>query len=111
MVEEQNMEMLPLGNKSNRHEAPASCDGSLYLADTVTEPRVSENGYHTAGFDASNDTVALVNPSADAAGQYLHGWKLAIIIISLCAGTFLVALDVAIIGVAIPRITTDFHSL
>ena len=49
--------------------------------------------------------------SAHAARQYLHGWKLAVIIVSLCFGTFLVALDVAIIGVAIPKITTDFHRL
>lgn len=105
------MEMLPLGNKSNRRESSASRDGSLSLYDAEPEPRLSENGHHTERLEASNDTVALVNRSADAAGQYLHGWKLAIIIVSLCAGTFLVALDVAIIGVAIPRITTDFHSL
>lgn len=105
------MEMFPLGNQSNGRGAPTSRDGSLSLHDAVTEPRVNENGYPTDGCRASSDTVALVNRSADAAGQYLHGWKLAIIIISLCGGTFLVALDVAIIGVAIPRITTDFHSL
>lgn len=49
--------------------------------------------------------------SPRTADRYLHGWKLAIIIISLCFGTFLIALDVAIIGVAIPKITTDFHRL
>lgn len=42
---------------------------------------------------------------------YLTSWRLAIVIISLCLGTFLMALDVNIIGVAVPAISTAFHSL
>ena len=43
--------------------------------------------------------------------NYLRSWQLASVILSLCLGTFLVALDNTIIGVAIPTITSDFHSL
>ncbi|KAI0395153.1 MFS general substrate transporter [Xylariaceae sp. FL0594] len=38
-------------------------------------------------------------------------WRLGIVITSLCLGIFLLGLDQNIIGVAIPRITTDFKSL
>jgi len=43
--------------------------------------------------------------------DYLHGWKLAIVVFSLCLGVVLYGLDVNIVGVAIPTITTEFHSL
>lgn len=39
------------------------------------------------------------------------GWKLAVIIGSLCFGTLLVAIDNTILAVAVPRITTVFNSL
>lgn len=38
-------------------------------------------------------------------------WRVAIVISSLCLGILLFGLDVNILGTAIPRITTDFHSL
>ena len=43
--------------------------------------------------------------------QYLTGFKLLTILASLTLVTFLVLLDSSIIGTAIPRITTEFHSL
>ncbi|ESZ96944.1 efflux pump antibiotic resistance protein [Sclerotinia borealis F-4128] len=42
---------------------------------------------------------------------FLKGWKLSLVTFSLSVGTFLVALDVNIIGVAIPKITSVFDSL
>ena len=42
---------------------------------------------------------------------YLTSWRLAVVTASLCLGTFLVALDVNIIGVALPKITSVFDSL
>lgn len=41
----------------------------------------------------------------------LQSWKLLTVIGSLCLGIFLLGLDMNIIGVAVPRITTDFRSL
>jgi len=43
--------------------------------------------------------------------QYLHSWRLGIVIMSLFLGAFLIALDINIINIPIPRISTDFHSL
>ncbi|MCJ1386956.1 hypothetical protein MMC17_010085 [Xylographa soralifera] len=42
---------------------------------------------------------------------FVQGWRLAIVVVSLCLGTLLVALDTTIIFVAVPRISTSFHSL
>ncbi|EFQ99145.1 azole resistance protein 1 [Nannizzia gypsea CBS 118893] len=44
-------------------------------------------------------------------GDYPHGMKLAVIVGSLAASVFLVALDETIITTAIPKITDDFHSI
>lgn len=49
--------------------------------------------------------------TVDIRKGYLKGIPLAVVTISLCLGTFLVALDVNIIGVAVPRIATAFRSL
>ena len=59
-----------------------------------------------------NDKTPNGDPEALTESQnYLQSWKLGIVITSLCLGTFLLALDMNIIGVAIPKITTDFNSL
>jgi hypothetical protein len=49
--------------------------------------------------------------SSEPVSLFLHSWRLAAVIGSLCLGIFLLALDMNIIAVAIPRITSDFHSL
>lgn len=40
---------------------------------------------------------------------HLRSWRLIVVIGSLCPGTFLLALDINIIGVAVPKITSTFH--
>ncbi|KAL4750022.1 hypothetical protein BDW72DRAFT_176708 [Aspergillus terricola var. indicus] len=50
-------------------------------------------------------------PVADAVDDYPHGARLAIIVLSLMLGMFLVALDNTILGTAIPKITDEFHDL
>ncbi len=42
--------------------------------------------------------------------DYPGGLKLAIILVSLFLGTFLVAIDTTIISVTIPKISTEFHA-
>jgi MFS family permease len=49
--------------------------------------------------------------SASEKPVYLRSWRLAIVVGSLFLGIFLFGLDVTIIGVAIPKITTEFGSL
>ncbi|KAA8611254.1 MFS multidrug transporter [Pyrenophora tritici-repentis] len=58
-------------------------------------------------------TVTMSVSASDTAPttQYLTGLKLFTILASLTLVTFLVLLDSSIIGTAIPRITTEFHSL
>jgi MFS family permease len=58
-------------------------------------------------------SLALANapPSSDASErspQLLSLWRAVVVILSLCAGTLLVAINTTIINVAIPSIATDF---
>ena len=46
-----------------------------------------------------------------AAPVYLAGFRLAVVLLSLFLGTFLVAIDTTIISVAISEISTHFHAL
>ncbi|OTB08908.1 hypothetical protein M426DRAFT_260239 [Hypoxylon sp. CI-4A] len=52
---------------------------------------------------------ARLAPSSE--GNRLGSWRLVVVIGSLCLGIFLLGLDMNIIGVAVPRITTEFKSL
>ncbi|KAI5861439.1 major facilitator superfamily domain-containing protein [Durotheca rogersii] len=57
-------------------------------------------------------TAAPITVTAVEEGDnHLSSWRLTIVIGSLCLGIFLFGLDVNIIGVAIPPITTEFRSL
>lgn len=47
----------------------------------------------------------------DNSSQPLRSWRLAVVIGSLCLGILLFGLDINILNVAIPQITTDFASL
>ncbi|OAA47461.1 Major facilitator superfamily [Beauveria brongniartii RCEF 3172] len=48
---------------------------------------------------------------AEAAPEYIHGWKLFSVMLSITLACFLYLLDVSILVTAIPKITSDFHSL
>lgn len=63
--------------------------------------------------DHSQSSTATPNNDATLADstQYPGGWRLAVIITSLCFGTLLVAIDNTIIGIAIPQISTEFDAL
>jgi len=65
----------------------------------------------TAEKDEDSATVAMVPEGAEDQKIYPTGWRLAVIIGSLCCGTLLVAIDNTILAVAVPRITTVFDSL
>ncbi|KAK7972352.1 MFS general substrate transporter [Apiospora saccharicola] len=51
------------------------------------------------------------NPTGPETNGKLTSWRLVTVIGSLCLGVFLFGLDVSIIAVAIPQITTQFQSL
>ena len=65
-----------------------------------------------------SDDLALDGPVADgavipdeAAYEYLTGFKLVLVMSTVSMVAFLILLDSAIIATAIPKITTDFHSI
>ncbi|KAI4232198.1 MAG: hypothetical protein LQ349_005153 [Xanthoria aureola] len=70
---------------------------------TITAPSKLENEVTTDNNPAES--------TVDIRKGFLKGIRLAVVTVSLCLGTFLVALDVNIIGVAVPRIATAFKSL
>lgn len=56
-------------------------------------------------------TQAEAQGPQSSSSPYLSSWRLGIVITSLFLGAFLIALDTNIINVAIPKISTEFHSL
>jgi MFS family permease len=68
--------------------------------------------------DRTSDDMVLVlgekpslQPEGSATSQELHGWRLFVVIVSLFLGAFLIALDVNIINVPVPEISTEFGAL
>ncbi|OAQ99098.1 hypothetical protein LLEC1_02361 [Akanthomyces lecanii] len=47
----------------------------------------------------------------EAEPEYIHGWKLFAVMTAITLACFLYLLDVSILVTAIPKITSDFHSL
>ncbi|KAH6663434.1 major facilitator superfamily domain-containing protein [Halenospora varia] len=76
-------------------------------ANTINEILARE----TIGESIPSELAPELMDEATASDRFLHGWRLGIVITSLTLGIFLIALDTTIIGVAIPRITSDFHDL
>lgn len=62
------------------------------------------------GEEQQQETSATTR-DVDADPSHLHSWRLFIVTASLCLGAVLYGLDMNIIGVAVPVITTQFHSL
>lgn len=63
-----------------------------------------------------NDSAVLTRSNHEDDGdeghgaQYLRSWRLALVTVSLCLGTLLVAIDTTIIAVAVPKISTYFQA-
>jgi MFS family permease len=55
--------------------------------------------------------MSTAQHNADADPSHLHSWRLFIVTTSLCLGAVLYGLDMNIVSVAVPVITTRFHSL
>lgn len=77
---------------------------SLRMMSTVNKSSL------TSSTIAPLSSTATIITSTDHA-QYLTGVRLASILLSLTLGTFLVAIDISIIAVAIPKISTEFEAL
>lgn len=77
---------------------------------------IKESLWQVASIDITTDqangkVIENHNAVVEHQNNYLQSWRLAVVIGSLCLGIFLLALDMNIIGVAIPQITSDFNSL
>ncbi|OHE96602.1 hypothetical protein CORC01_08059 [Colletotrichum orchidophilum] len=59
---------------------------------------------------ASTMDTAGITKQSGLASSDLHGFKLYMVLISVCFGAFVMALDVHVIGTAIPSITSDFQN-
>lgn len=107
-------------------------DGSIFI-DFSPNPRLS----FRAEFDkfgplqevnGENSDMELMSRGGTAGGEvtdseekaleakkpeqaYIEGWKLWSVMLSLTAASFLILLDNSIVVTAIPKITSDFHSL
>lgn len=60
---------------------------------------------------STQDGRVLTLTKPDSSSPYLHGWRLATVIGCLFFGALLVALDTNIVNVAVPKISSQFHSL
>jgi MFS family permease len=61
--------------------------------------------------DDSEHQQPASSEEADIDPSHLHSWRLFLVTTCLCLGAVLYGLDMNIIGVAVPVITTQFHSL
>lgn len=79
---------------------------------TLSQSLRHEKGPFQSSDESSENVEAQENTEAPTiTDQTLKSWRLAVIIFSLCLGTFLMALDINIIGVAVPRISSVFKAL
>ncbi|PYH40784.1 MDR family MFS transporter [Aspergillus saccharolyticus JOP 1030-1] len=65
----------------------------------------------TALSTSSATKLDSINTQIPADDGYPHGARLAVIVVSLMLGMFLVSLDNTILGTAIPKISDEFHDL
>ncbi|KAL8733781.1 MAG: hypothetical protein Q9181_003463 [Wetmoreana brouardii] len=113
-----------IGSDSGTHSALVSCQklkiASLNRFVCLCESAGSNQDrrqYHmatqhpTAPDGSTSTSTTQPFETAAAPVTYLAGWHLAVVTVSLCLGTSLIALDINIIGVAVPKIAAVFSSL
>ncbi|KAK9785922.1 putative Major facilitator superfamily domain-containing protein [Seiridium cardinale] len=78
----------------------------------VTPTDLSEK--HQANGDAASPSIQAEGDGQDSdkyKNEYITGFRLLIIMVTVNLGTLIAALDLGIVATAIPAITDDFHSL
>lgn len=98
---------------TSHHEAPASPNagsgGGQNHGDLERQTPTLEKSVEKAESQAPDQPPPAV--SAIEAGRKLPQWRLVLVVLSLCIGTLLVAIDTTIVSTAIPHIATDFKAL
>ncbi|KAM3511608.1 hypothetical protein MY11210_004762 [Beauveria gryllotalpidicola] len=79
--------------------------------DPGEETEVERNGSYTPDSVLKKKAEEAEKAAAAAAPEYIHGWKLFSVMVAITLACFLYLLDVSILVTAIPKITSDFHSL
>jgi len=72
---------------------------------------IEKEGGKEAGVTTDGETSKQEGDAQPIELQYPGAWKQTLILIGLLTGLFLVALDQTIVGVAIPAITNEFHTI
>ena len=94
---------LPLGAPPGANEQSAS---GVTTPDLMAEGKEQQQSY-----EQSVEEQEAATPDNAPAEEYPTGKRLVPIILALVCAVFLVALDMTIIGTAIPKITDEFHGL
>lgn len=81
------------------------------MAGFSTKRDVLEAHLSTKQNDTSDTFASAETLLSSEKHHYPSGWRLTVIVLGLCLGTLLVAIDNTIIAVAIPEIVTVFKSL
>ena len=92
---------------------PSSTSGTNRQSTSgVTTPDLMVNGREQQqSYEQSVKEQETANPDNAPADEYPTGARLVPIIFALVCAVFLIALDMTIIGTAIPKITDEFHGL
>ncbi|KAH8805652.1 efflux pump [Xylogone sp. PMI_703] len=93
----------PINSKPVR---PGTVDTADTTMDKQLKPDASDNGSTAMTLDGTPPTAEPIDED-----DYISGYKLIALMVSLSMCCFLLLLDTSIIVTAIPRITSDFHSL
>jgi len=64
-----------------------------------------------ANYRTNQHDLSSNSQNGESDPNFLRSWRLFAVTLSLCLGAVLFGLDMNIIGVAAPVITTEFHSL
>ncbi|KAK3318735.1 major facilitator superfamily domain-containing protein [Apodospora peruviana] len=97
-----------MASPPSRYRGISSPDGEEEELEFAT---LALNSEDTNRCDKETGVLGTSAISNEDKSGYVSGAKLAMITISLFGSVFLVALDRTIIATAVPRITSDFHSL
>ncbi|KAF5664221.1 major facilitator superfamily transporter [Fusarium circinatum] len=105
-----NINMIDFGDTERSKPHPISGDDkkteSRSNTPTLNEPAQDEKPKKSEDGDGDGQLT-----TEEEETEWISGWKLASMMISLTLAAFLMLLDMSIISTAVPRITSDFHSL
>ncbi|KAF2188862.1 efflux pump [Zopfia rhizophila CBS 207.26] len=82
-----------------------------HIVDPVAELKPNEKEVHHSGKPSGRDETKSDPAKPEPEYEYITGFKLWLVLAAVTLIVFLVMLDMSIIVTAIPRITSDFHSL